>query len=618
MKASSTSRHFLLPLALVSIAAVSMTTILAAISLRNLNVSSGSSSLLQGTRALANLAVPLMLDHASSDSILGIVAIRNFCSTAAQDNRLRVTIIALDGTVLGDSQADAGSMENHALRSEVAAALSGREGLELRKSSTIGVELYYAAVPIRSGNKLLGVLRLALEPPQLGTRLMPFYLGAILSAILVSLAAVYASIKLASRLSKPVNALISAAQAWSAGQLDYRMTSLHDSELAILPAAMNSMAGELQQRIASMNEARRELEVLLDCMAEAVMATDHNLNMRTINSEACRLFGRDTADPASLAGRSLLEVSSQAGLEAIALACLQKAATIEEEFILYGETTRSFIAYASPVLWQNRAAGVVIVLNDITRLKQLEKIRRDFVANVSHELRTPITLIKGFVETLEAGAIDRADDARRFLGIINRNTDRMSSVIQDLLALAQLESPERHQLEKTTIQVKHLFNAVTAQLIDKAKGRNILIQTSCDQKLEVFGNEGLLEQALINLLDNAIKYGRPDSTILMKAEIEEQHLVLSVQDKGMGIPARSVPRIFERFFRVDQARSRELGGTGLGLSIVKHIALAHNGTVQVESAEGKGSIFSICLPLPGSDQCCPTQVSEASKELGMD
>lgn len=588
MKVFGRDRRFIMPLVLVSIAAVGTMAVLAAINLRNLHHTTTGYALLQSTNALANVAIMALHDKQLA---------QDFCLAAARHNQLRVTLIALDGRVLGDSQAQPDTMENHKDRPEVVAALAGTPGIDLRTSVSVGEKMYYAAVPIRQGQETLGILRMALKAPDLAERLLPFYISALVSALLVGFAAVYANVRLAARLSRPVRSLVDAAQAWSQGLLDFRLPSFQDNELAIVPMAMNSMAADLKSRIEAMDAARQELSVLLNCMAEAVIAVDSQLNIRIINQEAGRLFDQEKRSTAELIGKSLLQVSGQLSLENLAKSCLTQLETQEEELTKYGETVRHFIAYASPVLWENQASGVVIVLNDISKLKQLEKIRKDFVANVSHELRTPITLIKGFVETLDAGAIERIEDARRFLAIINRNTDRMSAVIHDLLALAQLEHPDRQQLEKCEISVRHLFNSAIMQIADKAKERNILVQSSSDRDLKVFGNEGLLEQALINLLDNAIKYGKPDSTVRLKAACDAEYLVFSVEDKGPGIPARAVPRIFERFYRVDQARSRDLGGTGLGLSIVKHIALAHDGTVEVESREGKGSTFSFKLPL---------------------
>jgi two-component system phosphate regulon sensor histidine kinase PhoR len=237
------------------------------------------------------------------------------------------------------------------------------------------------------------------------------------------------------------------------------------------------------------------------------------------------------------------------------------------------------------------------VLGDITALRRLERVRRDFVANVSHELRTPVQLVKGFAETLREGALEEPEQARRFVGIIERNAARMESLISDLLSLASLEREDGLRLKTELTSIAPILEGARQAILPKAAGKNMTVLVECDEALEVKAEAGLLEQAVVNLIDNAVKYSPPDTSVHVSAWAEQGFLLIEVRDQGFGIPASDLGRIFERFYRVDKARSRDLGGTGLGLAIVKHIAMAHGGDVSVESWEGEGSTFKIRIPL---------------------
>jgi two-component system phosphate regulon sensor histidine kinase PhoR len=247
---------------------------------------------------------------------------------------------------------------------------------------------------------------------------------------------------------------------------------------------------------------------------------------------------------------------------------------------------------------QEKSIGAVIVLNDVTRLRRLETVRRDFVANVSHELRTPITLIKGFVETLQQGALDNREEAERFLNIMSKQVERLNAIIEDLLSLSRLEQgSEKSAIAKEKTPILHILESAIRDCERKSLKKNTSVQLNCANELEVTANSPLLNQAVLNLVDNALKYSEPGGKIEVKVLATETAIVIEVQDWGCGIDSAHLPRLFERFYRVDQARSRQLGGTGLGLAIVKHIAQAHGGSVSVNSTLGYGSRFSIHLPL---------------------
>jgi two-component system phosphate regulon sensor histidine kinase PhoR len=297
-------------------------------------------------------------------------------------------------------------------------------------------------------------------------------------------------------------------------------------------------------------------------------------------------------------GRSIQEAIRNADLQGFVQKCLKDGGPVEGDLQFPGDPVQYIQAHGSVIRdGEGRRIGAVVVLNDITRLKQLEDIRRDFVANVSHELKTPITSIKGFLETLQEGAIDDRENAGKFLSIMEKQTDRLNAIIEDLLSLSRIE---QHVEKKSVIlreaSVAEVVDAAASACVERAQEKDITIKTDCE---EVVGriNPTLLEQALINLVDNAVKYSEPESTVTIRCSRSGSEILLEVEDQGCGIPKEHHSRIFERFYRVDKARSRQIGGTGLGLAIVKHIVLAHCGRVTLDSAPGKGTTFSIHLPL---------------------
>ncbi len=423
------------------------------------------------------------------------------------------------------------------------------------------------------------------------------------------------------------------------------------ARLERLEAELGSLRDEAGARSRDAQEARsrtHELEAILDAMAETVVALDTRSRIRLANPSARLLFGPESAcSDLRLEGRDFLEATRSTELQAVVEACLRTRAEERFELALYRGRERWFQALAAPLFAPSAEsgadcppdsapgavprtkegggsgartlAGVVLVLNDITELRRLERVRRDFVANVSHELRTPIQLIKGFAEAIreeeaaapagptarEAAAEGTAREAaaggrKRFLEIIERNADRMESLIQDLLILARLEQEGSAWLALEDTEVRTVLAEACEAVAAKAAAKSIALDIACPEGLRARANAGLLEQAVLNLVDNAVKYSPQGSRIGLTAEVEgegsEARLSLAVRDRGPGIPAKDLPRLFERFYRVDKARSRELGGTGLGLAIVRHIALAHGGTASVESWEGEGSLFTIRIP----------------------
>jgi len=372
-------------------------------------------------------------------------------------------------------------------------------------------------------------------------------------------------------------------------------------ETQALAESLNAMARQLQQRIRTITDQQKEAEAILAAMVEGVIAVDSQGRVVTVNRAA---VGFLDIDPAQVQGRSVQEVIRDVGLQQFVTDVLQGRQPQEIRMDLLSGAGRSFQVHGarlgggpagSP---RGEPQGAVIVLHDITRIRRLEDLRKDFVANVSHELKTPITSIKGFVEALLDGHAIDPDEAQRYLGIVAKHTDRLNAIIDDLLTLSRLEDDQqRRRITFENTLVRPILEAAMELPQIKAKAKAIAIELECDASVHAKVNGPLLEQAVANLIDNAVKYSEPTSQVLVQATQEGRSISIAVQDHGIGIPKEHLERVFERFYVVDKGRSRNLGGTGLGLAIVKHIVQVHGGSVDVRSELGKGSTFTIHLPL---------------------
>lgn len=576
----------LLAVSVLTLAGISVVGFLA---LRSLYYDTNRFALTETVRALANgLPEGILEDRADA---------QGFCVRTSRDTSFRITLIARDGTVLGDSRGDPVEMDNHGDRPEVRAAVEGRTAFSLRRSATVGVDMLYVAVPVLRDGETRGILRLALAVPELRERLAPIYGSAGVGALFLLGAVALVSVQLGRRVSRPIASLAETALSWARGDFSRRVGRLEPDELDRLGATMNTMAAELARRIYLDAERNRELAAILDSIGEAVVAVDSEYRIRRANPSARVL---SVLEPGQLLeGLSLLEGFRSSEIQAATERSVSARERVEAEITLYRDSPRFFFLCAAPISSgpEDPAPGAVLVLNDITPLRRLEQVRKDFVANVSHELKTPITLIKGFAETLQDPEVRTSPDADRFLGILHRNAERMDALVDDLLTLARLERSDAPPLRKEIAEIRPLLENVAASLERRRAERNSRLEVLCPEGLSAPVNEGLLEQAVLNLADNALKYSGDGARVEISAEESGGFLEIRVRDDGPGIPARHLPRIFERFYRVDKARSREAGGTGLGLAIVRHIALAHGGEADVESREGAGSTFRIRVPM---------------------
>ncbi|MDA3949727.1 MAG: ATP-binding protein [Spirochaeta sp.] len=435
--------------------------------------------------------------------------------------------------------------------------------------------------------------------------LVPVYAGLILLATVVLWVSIYRTLAATATHLRHMHV---ATTEFAAGDLSRRPSADAPREVRLLAQGMTAMAASLQQRIAAIESQQTQLEAILGNMVEGVILVDRQFRIRSINTAARRIFEVPPANRSPDGPPTLLEVFRNSELHEFVRHTLEQNTTQETSIVLYTNPPRymqvhgttlhiGIVKPGQPV--PDREAAILLVLNDITRLKELENVRRDFVANVSHELKTPITSILGFVETLADGEIEDPAEIQRFLGIVSAQAHRLNAIIEDLLQLSRLEQ-HRNAIEKGPCRAEEIVAMVRQTVQSAADEHKISIRDTYRGPTVVDVNERLMEQALTNLVDNAIKYCPAQSEVTLHFEHRGDALVFAVSDNGPGIELPDQARVFERFYRTDKARSRSLGGTGLGLAIVKHIARAHDGTVELTSIPGSRSTFTITIPQAGS------------------
>lgn len=507
-------------------------------------------------------------------------------------SHLRVTFILASGEVLFDSQNDASSMVNHLDREEVQEARSGEWGQAVRRSETMGQRFIYVARSTKERQAENDVLvRLALPVDDIDDQVRAMRSRLLLNAFLGALGAVGIGALITRYLTRPIRELRAVAEDLRDGKYDSRSGPLPRDEIGLLGDTLNQLGVEITRRLEDLSGEEARLRAMLAGMVEGVIAIDDEDQVVFSNRAARELIGVER-----FSGRYWESVRIP-GLDAFVEEArgVNEAARVDLEFsdpegreVLVEAKAHRFTA--------DGRVGVVIVLHDQTELRRLERVRRDFVANVSHELKTPLTSIRGFVETLLSGAIHDEDNNVRFLERIESNVQRLTHLVADLLSLARIESAG-HGMTLEGVDLQQLVSAAVKQHEARATAKGIACRVMAPANpIRVLGDRESLVQVVDNLLDNAIKYTTEGEVVLTLGE-DGAMGILEVEDTGIGIPSTDLERIFERFYRVDKARSRELGGTGLGLSIVKHLAAAMGGTVAVESEVGKGTRFELRLPL---------------------
>lgn len=521
-------------------------------------------------------------------------AIEELIRSLAETSGTRVTVIARDGMVIADSEHDPGSMEDHSDRPEFQTALAGRVGVERRVSPTLGVSMLYLSMPIKRNGSIAAVLRTSLRADALDAVPALTCRRIAAAALLIAIFAGVVSILAARRISGPITGMKEAAMRFAAGDFRSRVPIPDTEEFAGLADALNTMASQLDSHVRTITEQAGEQNAILASMQEGVLAIDNDDRVLIVNPAAERLLGVDLD---AVKGKTIQESIRNPDLQRFIDRSRRSSGPATDE-ILLRETGDRVVQITGAALMNAGGAriGVLVVLNEVTRTRKLEALRRDFVANVSHELKTPITSIKGFVETLREGALSDPAKAREFLEIVGRQADRLDAIIEDLLSLSKIEQEaEAAEIALEMAPIRPVLEAAALDCQSKAASAGVSVTVVCDDQLRSEINAPLLEQAVANLLDNAIKY-TPQGEVTITAEDLGPETAIRVTDTGCGIEAEHLPRLFERFYRVDKARSRKLGGTGLGLAIVKHIVQAHRGRIEVQSFPGKGSTFSLFIP----------------------
>ncbi len=511
-----------------------------------------------------------------------------------QSSNIHFTFIDSEGNVLSNSRHQTDPLENLIDRPEVRDAILGKIGISIRRNQSRGELNMFLALPREESQRRYPIVRVAMPTLQIEKSLTKVFVNVGIGWSVLFLIVVSITLVIARNTTRPLQEMQLIATKFASGELDLRIPAASTIELAELTIALNDMAQQLSNRIHAITRQRNELEAILASMIESVIAIDNQDRILMVNRAAERLLG--IAAP-EVFHRTLHEVIRVPDLVKFISDLPETNKNLEMDLILNGEAAIIHVRGTSIFDANQRRIGRVIVINDITRLRQLETVRRDFVANVSHELRTPITSIRGSAETLRDGALDDSESAIHFVEMIVRNAERMNTIVEDLLSLARLEQEDiDSKLNFVADSIPQIVESTIEFCRPKAESKHITIIQQGEAP-EVRCNHQLLEEAISNLIDNAIKYSEPESIVTIVISADAQEVSIHVVDSGLGIENRHLPRLFERFYRVDPSRSRQEGGTGLGLAIVKHIALAHRGRVSVTSVVGQGSTFGIHIPL---------------------
>jgi two-component system, OmpR family, phosphate regulon sensor histidine kinase PhoR len=513
----------------------------------------------------------------------------------------RVTVIAADGTVLADSQSDPRTMENHAGRPEVAQAMAEGSGRSIRHSATVNRELLYYAVrqPSAAGRSI--VLRFAEPEETVGEVLGPFRKSLGLASLAILLVASGLILLVSMNFSERIEKLTAFSQRVAGGDFRPQASDGTGDALDRLSHSLNQTAARLDRTIHTLTEERNLSSAILGSMVEGVLVVNGAERVVFANQSFAEILGLKVPPQP---GSGLVEVVRQTELIEAARRVLAGEPRVEAE-IVTGTLRQHFFAATVASVRAAETNGAVIVLHDITDLRKLERVRRDFVANVSHEFRTPLTAIQGFAETLLAGAMNDPQNRERFLGIIVEHSRRLARLTEDLLMLSKMDA-DRLELETRRIPVGPFVESCIETSTPRAKDKDLNLLVNLAERVpDIAGDRRRLTEVLQNLLDNAIQYTPAGGQIMVSAGPKNGEVIFTVSDTGIGIPQADQPRIFERFYRVDVARSREVGGTGLGLSIAKHLIENHGGKIWVESEVGRGSQFHFSVPIFDVERAAP-------------
>ncbi len=513
----------------------------------------------------------------------------------SKDKTIRFTFMDSLGNVLMDSEKDPLKMDNHKSRPEVIQAIMGIQGYSVRYSRTLRKNMMYVALPLKNNSQHHGgVIRAALPLTVIEQELSFVYQQFILMGFFLVTAIGLFSYWLSRKWSRPLERMKQVADEFSLGNFSSKLPDSKSEEIHGLGIALHKMAEDISLRIQTTERQKIEQEAILASLIEGVIATDENQVIFRINQAACQLF--QISSPQEAIGNKISDIIRHPQLLKMIQQLEHSTEVVAGELDTNWNKQTFLNVYARHLkMPEDQASLTLFVFHDVTSLKKMETMRKDFVANVSHELKTPITSIKGFVETLLGGAINDPIHAEKFLQIILKQSDNLKLIVEELLTLSKIEQAENN-LEKEESLPEQLLNNIVEYYTPEATEKRVTLKIECQAQSTWLLNSRLIEQALSNLLQNAIRYNEEGTTVIIGARLHLKELELYIKDNGPGIPAEHQSRLFERFYRLDKSRSREGGGTGLGLAIVKHIAQAHAGRVSLKSDSKNGSTFSIFVP----------------------
>jgi len=518
------------------------------------------------------------------------------CKDIGEKTGTRVTIILPSGVVVGDSFGDIKLMENHMKRPEIMEALKRKKGVSIRYSSTLDENMMYIALPVVVEGRVTAVVRTSVSVSDIDNKIKSVRNNILIALLLTIFAAAAASLYVSRRITYPVEQMKKGAARFAKGDLDARLAVPDSEELSELAVTMNRMAENLDEKIRDFKNRSTELEAIYASMQEGVIAIDKDERIITINTAAAKIFDF----PASkLKARYVLEVARNIEFQKFIQQALKTHEPVEDDIVITRDEGL-ILNIHSTALYDTAESriGTLIIFHDITRIRRLERMHKDFAANVSHELKTPLTAIKGFIETLQEMLVNNdTRKSERFLKIIDKNVNRMIELINDLLALSRLERLQGTSIQFEEQDVATLIRGAVNTCHAGIKKKNIIVSIDCSEELTAVVDPILMEQALMNLVDNAVKYSHENSPVAILVSSRDGFIDIVIEDNGCGIEKEHLSKIFNRFYRVDKARSRHEGGTGLGLAIVKHIVQYHQGKIDVQSRKDKGSAFKISIPV---------------------
>ena len=510
---------------------------------------------------------------------------------------LRYTIIGKDGTVIADSESDIETMDNHIDRPEIDAVLVRNQdvGTSTRLSDTKDTSMMYVAIPVKADGEIIGAVRTSITTESIDNAISAIWttLSAILFIIL--LVSVISAALLSYNITKPINRVINVTKRLQNKDYSARINADYSGEIGNLNTSVNALAASLQAHVNEIEESEKQLNSILSNLVSGVVLIDDKGFVDLTNHATERFLSKHTS---KIMGKEYSYVFGPLGIDHLIETVIEDNVKRHDEAHIYFPEERILDVHIAPYYsqgWQQR--GAIIVMHDITDIRRLEKMRSEFVANVSHELKTPITSVKGFAETLLSGDVPDRETADQFMRIIYDESERLNRLITDLLELSKIEK-QAMPLQITDVNVNEIINNSTQTISKFARDKNITLHLPDDsaEPVHVEADKDRLGQIVLNLVANAVNYTSDNGEIFINVEEHTSKIVIWVRDTGMGIPEESLDRLFERFYRVDQARSRHSGGTGLGLAIVKHLVESHGGNIFVKSVEGVGSTFTVELP----------------------